>query len=49
VLVGKDNGEALAYVGRSAPDDGEKVGRLTTRSKKRGYLFIVIIVTRHGR
>ncbi len=42
MLVGKDNGEALAYVGRSAPDEGEKGGRLTTRSKKRGTSLLLL-------
>jgi hypothetical protein len=31
-VVGKDNAvEALVYVGAFAPDEGEKVGDLTTR------------------
>jgi quercetin dioxygenase-like cupin family protein len=30
-VVGKDNGEALVHVGAFAPDEGEKVGGLTTR------------------
>jgi hypothetical protein len=29
--VGKDNVEALVYVGRSPPDEGEKLGGLATR------------------
>ena len=35
-VVGRDNVEALVYVWLSAADEGEKVGRITTRSEKRG-------------
>jgi hypothetical protein len=31
-VLGKDNAEALLYVGAFAPDAGERVGELTTRS-----------------
>ena len=30
-MLGKDNVEALVFVGTFAPDEGEKVGELTTR------------------
>jgi hypothetical protein len=36
-VLGKDNVEAFVYVGAFSPDEGEKVGELTTRFPGSGW------------